>query len=64
MADSIKEISRQMAEDMLSFYQGDKPGFTPGLLPEPYYCRLTPDHPLAMAQSTKRIVAQGGKPAP
>ncbi|KAH7316606.1 glycoside hydrolase family 76 protein [Stachybotrys elegans] len=37
IADSIKEISKQMTEDMLTFYQGDKPGFTPGLLPEPYY---------------------------
>ncbi|GAO16063.1 hypothetical protein UVI_02054080 [Ustilaginoidea virens] len=26
-----------MAADMLSFYDGDKPGGTPGLLPAPYY---------------------------
>ncbi|OAA63612.1 Glycoside hydrolase, family 76 [Niveomyces insectorum RCEF 264] len=26
-----------MAQDMLSFYSGNKPGGTPGLLPEPYY---------------------------
>lgn len=28
-----------MAEDMMSFYHGDEPGNTPGLLPDPYYCR-------------------------
>lgn len=27
-----------MAEDMLSFYTGNQPGQTPGLLPAPYYC--------------------------
>ncbi|KAI0012083.1 glycosyl hydrolase family 76-domain-containing protein [Xylariaceae sp. FL0662B] len=35
--DSIKDISKQMAEDLVSFYNGDKPGQIPGLLPEPYY---------------------------
>jgi hypothetical protein len=28
-----------MAEDMMSFYHGDEPGGTPGLLPGPYYCK-------------------------
>lgn len=35
--DSIRETSKQLAEDMLTFYNGDKPGYTPGLLPEPPY---------------------------
>jgi hypothetical protein len=37
--ESVKTIAKQMADDMLSFYDGDKPGFVPGLLPEPYYCK-------------------------
>ncbi len=33
-----------MVEDMMSFYTGNQPGGTPGLLPKPYYCALeTPD---------------------
>ena len=28
-----------MTEDMMSFYNGDKPGGVPGLLPDPYYCK-------------------------
>lgn len=28
-----------MTEDLMSFYDGDKPGKTPGLLPDPYYCK-------------------------
>ncbi|PHH74786.1 hypothetical protein CDD82_4763 [Ophiocordyceps australis] len=35
--DSIKTIAKSMADDMLSYYDGDKPGGTPGLLPQPYY---------------------------
>ncbi|ERS98179.1 hypothetical protein HMPREF1624_04960 [Sporothrix schenckii ATCC 58251] len=35
--DSIKSVANSMAEDMLSFYDGNKPGGTPGLLPQPYY---------------------------
>lgn len=35
---SIKSITKNMAEDMLSFYHGDEPGHIPGLLPDPYYC--------------------------
>ncbi|RDA95309.1 hypothetical protein CP533_3519 [Ophiocordyceps camponoti-saundersi (nom. inval.)] len=35
--ESIKSISKMMADDMLSFYNGHKPGGTPGLLPQPYY---------------------------
>ncbi|KAJ6446824.1 glycoside hydrolase family 76 protein [Purpureocillium lavendulum] len=35
--ESVTTIAKQMAEDMLSYYTGDKPGGTPGLLPDPYY---------------------------
>ncbi|KAI1379771.1 glycoside hydrolase family 76 protein [Hypoxylon crocopeplum] len=35
--DSIKDVAKQMAEDLVSFYNGDEPGQTPGLLPQPYY---------------------------
>lgn len=38
--DSIKSVAGSMAKDMLSFYSGNKPGGTPGLLPSPYYCEL------------------------
>lgn len=33
-----------MTEDLVSFYHGNEPGQTPGLLPGPYYCmfRLNP----------------------
>lgn len=31
-----------MAADLVSFYHGDDPGGTPGLLPEPYYCTSDP----------------------
>ncbi|WYZ39449.1 hypothetical protein EsH8_III_001363 [Colletotrichum jinshuiense] len=34
---NIKDIARDMTEDLMSFYDGDKPGKTPGLLPNPYY---------------------------
>ncbi|TEA15811.1 Mannan endo-1,6-alpha-mannosidase DCW1 [Colletotrichum sidae] len=34
---SVKSIARKMTEDLMSFYDGDKPGKTPGLLPDPYY---------------------------
>lgn len=27
-----------MVADLMSFYKGDQPGHTPGLLPDPYYC--------------------------
>lgn len=27
-----------MAKNMMSFYKGNEPGQTPGLLPKPYYC--------------------------
>jgi mannan endo-1,6-alpha-mannosidase len=37
--ESIKDIAKQLAEDMLTFYRGDEPGFIPGVLPEPpYFC--------------------------
>ncbi|OTA98958.1 glycoside hydrolase family 76 protein [Hypoxylon sp. CI-4A] len=35
--DSVKSISKQMAADLVTFYSGDQPGQTPGLLPQPYY---------------------------
>ncbi|KAI1392370.1 glycoside hydrolase family 76 protein [Hypoxylon trugodes] len=35
--DSIKNTAKQMAQDLVSFYHGDEPGQTPGLLPQPYY---------------------------
>jgi mannan endo-1,6-alpha-mannosidase len=38
-ADSIKQTASDMTTDMMSFYTGDQPGGTPGLLPDPYYCR-------------------------
>ncbi|KDN66595.1 putative glycosyl hydrolase family 76 [Colletotrichum sublineola] len=34
---SVKTIARSMTEDLMSFYDGDKPGKTPGLLPLPHY---------------------------
>ncbi|KAJ3957057.1 hypothetical protein N0V92_006369 [Colletotrichum tropicale] len=34
---NVKSIARKMTEDLMSFYDGDKPGKTPGLLPDPYY---------------------------
>ncbi|KAF4595374.1 glycoside hydrolase family 76 protein [Ophiocordyceps camponoti-floridani] len=55
--ESIKSVAKTMADDMLSFYNGDKPGGTPGLLPRPYYCmcprRLRGD------SSYNRLVTQG-----
>ena len=30
---SVKEISRQLADSAMKFYDGEKPGATPGLLP-------------------------------
>ncbi|KYK57940.1 cell wall glycosyl hydrolase Dfg5 [Drechmeria coniospora] len=35
--ESIISIAKQMAADLVSYYDGDKPGQTPGLLPKPYY---------------------------
>ncbi|KAF4471033.1 Mannan endo-16-alpha-mannosidase DCW1 [Fusarium albosuccineum] len=34
---SIKSIAKDIAEDLVSMYNGNQPGGTPGLLPEPYY---------------------------
>ncbi|KAM3547585.1 hypothetical protein MY1884_009513 [Beauveria asiatica] len=34
---SIKDTAKGLAQDMLSFYSGNKPGGTPGLLNPPYY---------------------------
>lgn len=47
---SVKYIAGSVAQDMMSLYDGDKPGGVPGLLPQPYYCekmppRLFPEHP-------------------
>lgn len=36
--DSIKTAAASLTDDMMSFYGGHKPGGTPGLLPNPYYC--------------------------
>ncbi|PNP48573.1 hypothetical protein THARTR1_10312 [Trichoderma harzianum] len=35
--DSVKSVSKDMAADLVSFYNGDQPGNTPGLLPDPYF---------------------------
>lgn len=32
-------VAAEMAEDMMSFYNGNELGQTPGLLPLPYYCK-------------------------
>lgn len=34
---SLKSVASSMTDDMMSFYEGHKPGGTPGLLPLPYY---------------------------
>jgi mannan endo-1,6-alpha-mannosidase len=34
----MKSTAKDMATDMMSFYNGDQRGQTPGLLPQPYYC--------------------------
>ncbi|KPM36504.1 Mannan endo-1,6-alpha-mannosidase DCW1 [Neonectria ditissima] len=34
---SVKKIAKTMVADLMSFYKGDEPGHTPGLLPDPYY---------------------------
>lgn len=39
---SINSVASDMADDMMSFYLGDQPGHTPGLLPQPYYCESYP----------------------
>ncbi|KAI2466744.1 glycoside hydrolase family 76 protein [Annulohypoxylon bovei var. microspora] len=35
--DSIKDVAKDMAQDLASFYNGNEFGQTPGLLPQPYY---------------------------
>ncbi|KAI8949831.1 glycosyl hydrolase family 76-domain-containing protein [Xylaria longipes] len=35
--DSIKNVAKQLAGDLMSMYNGNEPGQTPGLLPQPYY---------------------------
>ncbi|KAM7208908.1 mannan endo-1,6-alpha-mannosidase DCW1 [Naviculisporaceae sp. PSN 640] len=35
--DSIKTVASSLAQDLMSLYDGDKPGGTPGLLPPPYF---------------------------
>ncbi|KAI1154163.1 glycosyl hydrolase family 76-domain-containing protein [Nemania diffusa] len=35
--DSIKNVAKQLAADLVLMYSGDQPGQTPGLLPQPYY---------------------------
>ena len=36
-ADSIKQAAKTAAEGMVKYYNGNKPGFIPGLLGDPYY---------------------------
>jgi mannan endo-1,6-alpha-mannosidase len=36
-AGSLKQAAKTAAQGLMSFYTGDQPGGTPGLLPEPYY---------------------------
>ncbi|SPN99992.1 related to mannan endo-1,6-alpha-mannosidase DCW1 precursor [Cephalotrichum gorgonifer] len=33
----VKQIAKDMTDDMMTFYPGNKPGGTPGVLPLPYY---------------------------
>ncbi|ROT35446.1 hypothetical protein SODALDRAFT_66296 [Sodiomyces alkalinus F11] len=35
--DSVRSVSRSIAEDLMSLYHGHRPGQTPGLLPDPPY---------------------------
>ncbi|KAH7176632.1 glycoside hydrolase family 76 protein, partial [Dactylonectria macrodidyma] len=35
--ESVKTIAKSMVENLMTFYHGDEPGHTPGLLPDPYY---------------------------
>ncbi|KAH8908031.1 mannan endo-1,6-alpha-mannosidase, partial [Coniochaeta sp. PMI_546] len=35
--DNLKTTAKSMTEDLVSFYHGNEPGQTPGLLPGPYY---------------------------
>ncbi|KAI1169565.1 glycosyl hydrolase family 76-domain-containing protein [Nemania sp. FL0916] len=35
--DSIKKVAKDLAADLVSMYNGNEPGQTPGLLPQPYY---------------------------
>ncbi|KAI0545616.1 glycosyl hydrolase family 76-domain-containing protein [Xylaria curta] len=36
-ADSIKDVAKYLAADLMSMYNGNQPGQIPGLLPQPYY---------------------------
>lgn len=36
--DSVHKVAKGVADDMLSFYTGNKPGGTPGILPQGYFC--------------------------
>lgn len=60
--ESIKSVAKTMADDMLSFYNGDKPGGTPGLLPRPYYCMC----PRRLRGDSRCLThwPQGGREAP
>lgn len=61
--DSIKTAAASLTDDMMSFYGGHKPGGTPGLLPNPYYCE--PPYPHGrLSQSGADTSRQGGKPGP
>lgn len=70
---SINAVASDMADDMMSFYLGDQPGHTPGLLPQPYYCKscprvlflYRPPWLLAwMLMKTVYLTRQGGRAVP
>ena len=42
----------------MTFYDGNKPGGTPGLLPGPYYCK---EKLLELSKEMSNILEQGGK---
>lgn len=35
--DSVKAAAKAVATNLMTFYTGDQPGGTPGILPQPYY---------------------------
>ncbi len=34
-----KSVASDLSDDLMSFYHGNQPGGTPGILPAPYYCK-------------------------
>jgi len=47
----------------MSFYHGNEPGQTPGLLPDPYYCMFKQGYVTCTFQHANRFDIQGGRPA-